>query len=707
MRKFLPQSRLTIAIVCCTIALVTAQWVSNKSPRSSTLSISNTVLSESESNLDRKASRQTSRPKLGQLKQASLPDLEKLAALAKRNPKPNIDNNPIETSPLAKFVSTTESEQPIEEFIASDSLNNPTMNLPYGLAEGSGITTEAATLEVLPSNAPATIEDRIEPLPSSEPNPGTSLKPESNANTSRTRLNTQLASTTQPAKEPTSSQPPTKEPGPFFPSAIKPAQDSNSLNPSNFRLAEQPKIGDTFHPHHPETDKRSWLVEPEIHDFHPGPIYDGLPYDPYGLMNVYEGKTLYATQRPLLELGRPWYHLGQLSEGYTFLGKHNPVNPQLIVFGDFRTAYGQSNLVDDSNSQVAFEWNMNWDFRLTSTERFAWFLAPMNDGESNTRFELDNDRYFDQWNADFLFGYFEGDLGAIVGGFTGQTLPFDLPFAMGVMPLLFQNGVWLEDQFLGVAATIPARNSPRLNISNMDVTFFAGFDEIISPAFEFNDDAAKLYGMASFIEAWNGYWEIDYAYLEDRTFNDRSYHNIGIGYSRRYGRWISNSSRIIVNAGQEAANGVNTADGFLLISENSLITAHPSTIIPYFNFFAGFDRPQKAAGFNILRNTGILFESDGMTGYPTLDDTAQNTFGGAIGLNMMPNDFSQQLILETAYVGKHKNGNRNVAGDQIGLGVRYQLPLNNSIILRADAMVGFLENSDNINGARLELRRKF
>lgn len=484
----------------------------------------------------------------------------------------------------------------------------------------------------------------------------------------------------------------------------------SGLGSSNFRLAPQPKEGGAFHPHRPETDSRAWLVESSPSDFHPGPIYDGMPYDPYGQINIYEGKTLNATQRPLLEIGRPWYQLGQLSEGYDFLGKHNPVTPQLIVFGDIRTAYASNRQADGTtDSLIATEWNMNWDLRLTSTERFAWFLAPLNDGESNTRYELDNDRYVDEWNADFVFGYFEGDLGALVGGAIGETLPFDLPFAVGVMPLLFQNGVWLEDQFLGVAATIPARHSTRLGISNMDITFFAGFDEILSPAFNNEDDAAKLYGIASFIEANNGYWEIDYAYLEDRdNLRDRSYHNIGIGFTRRYGRWISNSTRIIVNAGQSTAGGPNTADGVLLLSENSLITALPSTVIPYFNFFAGFDRPQKAAGNNVLKNTGILFETDGMTGFPTLDATAQNTYGGAIGVNILPTDFSQQLVLEAAFLGvMGDQADRNAVDDQYGVGARYQLPLNNSVLLRADAMYGFLKSSEDISGVRMELRRKF
>jgi hypothetical protein len=156
---------------------------------------------------------------------------------------------------------------------------------------------------------------------------------------------------------------------------------------------------------------------------------------------------------------------------------------------------------------------------------------------------LDDDDLISELDPDVEFGFFEGDLGAIVGGFRGQTLPFDLPIAAGFMPLVMQNGIWFEDAVVGLAATIPARNSARWNIPNMDTTFFWAFDEINSPAFD-DDGAAKTYGVANFIEAWGGYWETDYAYLEDRDAQlDRSYQNIAIAYTRRYGRWLSNSVR--------------------------------------------------------------------------------------------------------------------------------------------------------------------
>jgi hypothetical protein len=134
--------------------------------------------------------------------------------------------------------------------------------------------------------------------------------------------------------------------------------------------------------------------------------------------------------------------------------------------------------------------------------------------------------------------------------------------------------------------------------------------------------------------------------------------------------------------------------------------------VPYFNLFAGFDRPQSAArnalAGGVLRNTGILFESDNLTRYPTLDSSANDTYGAALGLNLLASDFSQQLVVEGAVLCTMGNdASRKAVGNQSGLGARYQLPLTNSLIFRADLMYGFLESTSDSHGARVELRHKF
>jgi hypothetical protein len=57
-------------------------------------------------------------------------------------------------------------------------------------------------------------------------------------------------------------------------------------------------------------------------------------------------------------------------------------------------------------------------------------------------------------------------------------------------------------------------------------------------------------------------------------------------------------------------------DGVALISENSLISGLPSTLLPYANFFVGFGNPEPLVdgnGAGILKNVGINFETDALT----------------------------------------------------------------------------------------------
>ena len=106
-------------------------------------------------------------------------------------------------------------------------------------------------------------------------------------------------------------------------------------------------------------------------------------------------------------------------------------------------------------------------------------------------------------------------------------------------------------------------------------------------------------------------------------------------------------------------------------------------------------------------STGINFETDNLTGFPKLDDTANNTYGGALGVQYLFG-LDQQIVVEAATVQVMGNAADRVAkGDQYGLGLRYQLPLDKAWIFRADAMGAVRDNDENLFGVRLEIRRKF
>ena len=60
-------------------------------------------------------------------------------------------------------------------------------------------------------------------------------------------------------------------------------------------------------------------------------------------------------------------------------------------------------------------------------------------------------------------------------------------------------------------------------------------------------------------------------------------------------------------------------------------------MIPYANLFVGLGNPQPLVdgnGAGILKNVGINFETDALTGFPKLDDSGSDAWGGAVGLRL-------------------------------------------------------------------------
>ena len=226
-----------------------------------------------------------------------------------------------------------------------------------------------------------------------------------------------------------------------------------------------------------------------------------------------------------------------------------------------------------------------------------------------TRCEFGGDASIDDCELEYDFApqtaFFEGDVGAMLAGVTGSYNDIDLPVTGGLIPLIFQNGVWLEDAFVGGAASLPSINSKFFDISNADFTVFGGANKVTAPGIlnasgNVADGSVNIYGVAAFIETLEGYIEAGYAYLDGLGDQDgQDYHSLTAAYTARYGGWLSNSMRVVASFGQDEFGvdgaGGDEQNGVMLLSENSFITSKPYTLLPYANFFVGFERPVPAA----------------------------------------------------------------------------------------------------------------
>ncbi|MEQ9488101.1 MAG: hypothetical protein RIM72_03790 [Alphaproteobacteria bacterium] len=484
-------------------------------------------------------------------------------------------------------------------------------------------------------------------------------------------------------------------------------------------LASTTSMAAEGHSSEPVIPEGSTKVEHSNDVFGSDPTYEDKPYSPEAQYEIYGAKKDAPTPRPAIEVGRPIYTDGPFEPGINVIGERNLLFPGLSVFGDWQTAIEYNDNGADERGQIATTLNLNVNLQLTGTERFFAFVRPLEKDGQVTRYEFFGDDADDEdenlnGNVDALF--FEGDVASIMTGLTGEDQHYDLPIALGFMPVLFQNGIWVDETIIGGGTSIIAQNDPTLGISNMDLTFFYGGDNVENPNIvdqfgvreEHNLD---VFGMGGFIEANEGYWEFGYGALRGEDGNeDQDFNSLTVAFSKRYGGWLSNSIRGFWLYGQDrVGNAAQTVDGGAILIENSLITHLPSTLIPYANFFIGFDKPAPLIDqTGLLKNTGITFDSDGLQGFPKLDDSANDTYGGAIGLQYLFN-LDQQLVVEasTNQVIGGFDAARKAVNDQYAAGIRYQLPITPTWIMRADGIYGWLRDADDIRGARLEFRRKF
>ncbi len=342
----------------------------------------------------------------------------------------------------------------------------------------------------------------------------------------------------------------------------------------------------------PSMSQGARVVPYQPWDFTPN-RHEPQPLESHREIETYYGKSLVETQRPWVEWWRPFYTGGMYDPGIEVFSDVNLLTPSFLVYGDYRTGVGMHRVGGQDVQNWAHRLNLDMDLRLTGPSDFtcsqvlwiimvdslAWISAMVT---SSSRKSLISN----------LTLRFSRGFGSNYRSMIGDDAPFDLPFTVGLVPLLFQNGIWMEDAIAGVAVALPWRHSRALNWANFDATFFAGFNQVTSPAFQNDNSAASVFGTAWFVEAYDGYIEMDYAYLNDQDGLGRSYHNAAVAYTRRYFGRISNTVRLIGNAGNQALSP--TAQPMVVFSSSKTVLYRPSRAIlsPTGTFLPGMDAPK-------------------------------------------------------------------------------------------------------------------
>jgi hypothetical protein len=152
-------------------------------------------------------------------------------------------------------------------------------------------------------------------------------------------------------------------------------------------------------------------------------------------------------------------------------------------------------------------------------------------------------------------------------------------------------------------------------------------------------------------------------------------------------------------------------EGFAIISENSLISGLPSTLMPYANFFVGFatrSRWSMATARHPEERRHQLRDRR-LTVYPKLNDSGSNAYGGAhrFAVSLQSGSAARLRGGHGAALRRSDRRHRR-ARPQYGFGVRYQIPIDRAWLFRADATYQIVEGSDKDTfGVRAEIRRKF
>jgi len=417
-----------------------------------------------------------------------------------------------------------------------------------------------------------------------------------------------------------------------------------------------------------------------------------------------------------LELGDPFLDTGPLHEGFEVPILGAVWQPRLWAYMIARTAL-QTFDNGPSGRPRETEWanrlDVFFNLQLTGTEKIILGLRPLDENRPDrfTRYTFSgaDEGFQSELNLDIETLFFEGDVGSLIPNLDQAGIePIDLGFTVGRQPIIFQEGILINDTI--DALGLIRNNIPFPGTSNFRLSGLWGWNRLDRNDQTSNQDA-DTFGLFTAIDAPTSTYNLDLIYVDDEGSPDADGFYVGASAIQRIAALGGISTAFRVNSsfaldeevGDNAAGNNVVANGTLLSAELSK-TLKGSDDIVYLNPFWSIGNFTQAGREPILggplSSLGILYASPNLSNYGAeINPFTDDVVGFATGYQAFWDNKRRNLILELA--GRHDYGSDGF--DSLGLGFQLQQALGQHVQLQFEGFYTFNEDRDDGSGARAEI----
>lgn len=349
------------------------------------------------------------------------------------------------------------------------------------------------------------------------------------------------------------------------------------------------------------------------------------------------------------------------------------------------------------------------NLQLTGTEKLLLGIRPTDNNRPDrfTRYTFDgaSEGFNNELDLNIETLFFEGDLGSLFPVLDKSGVrPLDLGFTVGRQPVIFQEGILINDTIDAVGFI--RNNIPFPGTSNFRVSGMWGWNRLDRNDFGRDPGRENMYALFIAADAQLSTYNLDLIYVDDENNGDGFY--VGASAIQRVPALGGISTAFRINSSfalEDEIPGNVVGTGTLITAEFSKNVKQSDDIV-YFNSFLGIGNFTQAGREAVvggpLANTGILFASPNLSTYGAELDpfTSDSVIGGAIGYQAFWDNKRRNLILEAA--ARHDLSGEGF--DSLGLGFQLQQAVGRHVQLQFESFYAFNEDRDDGFGARAEVQ---